>query len=77
MLQFQRDLIELYDPAKAGRYPPMTIVTSRKTPTVRGILVTSREDIAREGYERLLWAEGAHALGLYLPKAKRETDQAR
>lgn len=38
----------------------MTIITSRKTPTVRGILVTSKEDIAREGYERLLWAEGAH-----------------
>lgn len=56
--QFQRDLIDLYDPAKADRYPPMTIITSRKTPTVRGILVTSKEDIAREGYERLLWAEG-------------------
>ncbi|GAA5990400.1 hypothetical protein JCM10908_007353 [Rhodotorula pacifica] len=56
--KFQRELIDLYDPAKADRYPPMTIITSRKTPTVRGILVTSKEDIAREGYERLLWAEG-------------------
>ncbi|GAA5862117.1 hypothetical protein JCM3774_006180 [Rhodotorula dairenensis] len=56
--KFQRDLIDLYDPAKADRYPPMTIITSRKTPTVRGILVTSRERIACEGYDRLLWAEG-------------------
>lgn len=61
MLQFQKDLVELYDPAKADRYPPMAIITSRKTPTVRGVLVTSREDIAQEGYDRLLWAEGAFA----------------
>ncbi|BGP58015.1 hypothetical protein JCM8202v2_005672 [Rhodotorula sphaerocarpa] len=56
--QFQRDLVDWYDPAKADRYPPMTILTSRKTPTVRGVLVSSREAIAQEGYERLLWAEG-------------------
>ncbi|GAA5891620.1 hypothetical protein JCM8208_007344 [Rhodotorula glutinis] len=56
--EFQDDLIRLYDPAKAHLYPPLAILTSHKTPTVRGVLVTSRDHIVSEGYERLLWAEG-------------------
>ncbi|BGP43241.1 hypothetical protein JCM10449v2_007269 [Rhodotorula kratochvilovae] len=56
--EFQDDLINLYDPAKAHLYPPLAVLTSSRTPTVRGILVSSREDIVREGYERLLWAAG-------------------
>ncbi|GAA6051433.1 hypothetical protein JCM3770_000518 [Rhodotorula araucariae] len=56
--EFQDDLVNLYDPAKAHLYPPLAVLTSSRTPTVRGILVSSREDIVREGYERLLWAAG-------------------
>lgn len=48
----------MYDPSKAHLYPPLAVLTSSKTPTVRGVLVSSREAIVKEGYERLLWAEG-------------------
>ncbi|GJN93825.1 hypothetical protein Rhopal_006883-T1 [Rhodotorula paludigena] len=56
--EFQEDLVRLYDPAKAHLYPPIAVLTSSRTPTVRGVLVTDREHIAAEGYDRLLWAAG-------------------
>ncbi|BGP35145.1 hypothetical protein JCM10296v2_006975 [Rhodotorula toruloides] len=56
--EFQEDLVNLYDPAKAHLYPPIAILTSRKTPTVRAVCATSEKHVAIEGYQRLLWAEG-------------------
>ena len=60
VLQFHRDLEELYDPAKAaaGLYPPMALLTSRKTPTVRGVIAKDRASIKTDPYEDLLWDEG-------------------
>lgn len=57
--QFQEDLVNLYDPSKAHLYPPLAVLTSRKTPTVRAVCATSEKHVAIEGYQRLLWAEGA------------------
>ncbi|BGP27438.1 YJR098C-like protein [Rhodotorula toruloides] len=56
--EFQEDLVNLYDPAKAHLYPPIAILTSRKTPTVRAVCATSEKHVAIEGYQRLLWAQG-------------------
>ncbi|GAA5827809.1 hypothetical protein JCM11251_007682 [Rhodosporidiobolus azoricus] len=58
--KFHEDIINLYDPSKAaaGLYPPVSVLSSRSTPTVRGVLVSSRDKIVEEGYDRLLWAEG-------------------
>ncbi|GAA6036230.1 hypothetical protein JCM8097_006847 [Rhodosporidiobolus ruineniae] len=56
--KFHEDLVNLYDPSKAHLYPPIAVLTSRSTATVRGVLSTSHDTIATEGYERLLWAEG-------------------
>lgn len=56
--QFHTSLSTLYDPLKSASYPPIALLTSRATPTVRGILSTSRSTIAAEGVERLTWAQG-------------------
>ncbi|GAA5931518.1 hypothetical protein JCM10213_003131 [Rhodosporidiobolus nylandii] len=56
--KFHEDLLTLYSPSKRHLYPPIAVLSSRSTATVRGVLSTSRETIAEEGYDRLLWAEG-------------------
>ncbi|GAA6015462.1 hypothetical protein JCM10207_008603 [Rhodosporidiobolus poonsookiae] len=56
--KFHQSFLDLYDPSKAHLYPPIAILTSRATPTVRGVLASSRDKIAEEGYDKLLWAEG-------------------
>ncbi|ORY85950.1 hypothetical protein BCR35DRAFT_324595 [Leucosporidium creatinivorum] len=58
--QFHADLVDLYDPLKAeqGLYPPLVLLTSKKTPTVRGVIARSRESIKEDPYEELLWDEG-------------------
>ncbi|GAA5895683.1 hypothetical protein JCM6882_000368 [Rhodosporidiobolus microsporus] len=56
--KFHSDIIDLHTPSKAHLYPPVSVLTSRSTPTVRGVLSTSRTTIAEEGYDRLLWAAG-------------------
>ncbi|GAA5867660.1 hypothetical protein JCM8547_001334 [Rhodosporidiobolus lusitaniae] len=56
--KFHTNLLTLYSPQKAHLYPPISIISSRSTPTVRGVLSSAREKIAEEGVKRLTWAEG-------------------
>jgi hypothetical protein len=56
--QFHKDLENLYDPSKAHLYPPIALLSSHSTATVRGVLSSSRERVAAEGVARLTWAEG-------------------
>jgi hypothetical protein len=63
--QFYADIENGYDEAKRNQYPPIVVLTSRKTPTVRGCMTSSREAIAREPYKDLLWDEGEKSGHLY------------
>lgn len=56
--QFHAELTSFYDPAKAASYPPMVMLTSRKTPTVRGVITPSYDAIAPHFYDHLLYGEG-------------------
>ncbi|KAK4048407.1 hypothetical protein OIV83_004753 [Microbotryomycetes sp. JL201] len=54
--QFYDDIDNSYDSSKA--YPPIVLLTSRKTPTVRGCIMPSRSAIATTQYTDLLFDEG-------------------
>lgn len=56
--QFHAELTDLYDPAKSHLYPPMVVLTSQKTPTVRGVLSPTYDAIKTGHYEHLLFGEG-------------------
>ncbi|GAA5901425.1 hypothetical protein JCM5296_003006 [Sporobolomyces johnsonii] len=56
--EFHAELLERYTPSLAPSYPPIALISSRRTPTVRGVLATSHAAIPQEGYEKLLWDEG-------------------
>ncbi|GAA5979250.1 hypothetical protein JCM11641_001973 [Rhodosporidiobolus odoratus] len=56
--QFHHSLQANYRPSLSAHYPPIAILSSRSTPTVRGVLSTSASTIITEGYDRLLWGEG-------------------
>ncbi|GAA5966565.1 hypothetical protein JCM21900_005505 [Sporobolomyces salmonicolor] len=81
--EFHAELLERYTPSLASSYPPIALVSSRRTPTVRGVLATSHAAIPQEGYEKLLWDEGdgivlwESATRLPGAKAVRKGDDAR
>ncbi|KAM0749622.1 hypothetical protein T439DRAFT_314947 [Meredithblackwellia eburnea MCA 4105] len=56
--EFRRQLVDLYDPSKAIDYPPLCILASQKTATVRGVLASSYETIHSNMYEQLLFGAG-------------------
>ena len=51
-------MTSLYDPSRATSYPPMCILTSQKTATVRGVISPSYESIPVEPYDHLLFGAG-------------------
>lgn len=59
--QFNEALLSLYNPRLTTSYPPIAIITSRKTPTVRGVQLSTETSTIRsaaETYEHLLFGEG-------------------
>lgn len=56
--QFHQELSSLYDTSKRDRYPPLVIIHSRKTATVKGCMVDTDQDIIDGAYERLVFGEG-------------------
>ncbi|KEI38565.1 uncharacterized protein L969DRAFT_95641 [Mixia osmundae IAM 14324] len=54
--QFRRELEEPFDPKKA--YPPIALLVSNKTATVRGVIVDGEEDIRSGNFTRLLFGAG-------------------
>ncbi|KAK4052319.1 hypothetical protein OIO90_004400 [Microbotryomycetes sp. JL221] len=54
--KFYSDIDTSYDATKP--YPPIVLLTSRKTPTVRGCIMPSRSSIASTQYTDLLFDEG-------------------
>lgn len=59
---FRKQLSDSYDPAKKHLYPPLVILSSRKTPTVKGCVVDSDQEIQDGQYDRLLFGEGGEWL---------------
>ncbi|KAK4691350.1 hypothetical protein P7C70_g9369, partial [Phenoliferia sp. Uapishka_3] len=55
---FHAELSSLYDPALAHLYPPLCILTSQRTPTVRGVITPSYSAIPDNPYDQLLFAAG-------------------
>ena len=55
---FKREIVDAYDPAKAATYPPLGIITSRATATVRACVVDSYEDVRAGKYDRLAYSAG-------------------
>ncbi|KAL8291586.1 hypothetical protein RQP46_002564 [Phenoliferia psychrophenolica] len=55
---FHSELTSLYDPTRAASYPPMCILTSQKTATVRGVISPSYDSIAANPYDHLLFGAG-------------------
>lgn len=55
---FREELSSLYDPSKKHKYPPMVLISSTKTATVKGCLVDDEQEIIDGKYDRLLFGEG-------------------
>ena len=55
---FREELSTLYDSAKKDAYPPLVLLSSRKTPTVKGCVVHDEQEIMDGKYDRLLFGEG-------------------
>ncbi|KAI5481214.1 hypothetical protein MNV49_005649 [Pseudohyphozyma bogoriensis] len=56
--KFHQEILDGYDPSKQHLYPPMCILTSQRTPTVRGVMTTSYDSIKDENYDHLLFGPG-------------------
>lgn len=56
--KFRQELSSLHDSAKKAVYPPLVLLSSRKTPTVKGCVVDGEQDIVDGKYDRLLFGEG-------------------
>jgi len=54
--RFWSELTELHDGSRS--YPPIVLITSDATATVRGALVDSPDDVRSVDFSRLLYAEG-------------------
>lgn len=54
----RQELTSLYDPDKKDNYPPIVLLSSTRTPTVKGCLVNDRQEIIDGKYDRLLFGEG-------------------
>lgn len=56
--KFRNQLVSGYDPQKRLLYPPLVVLASKKTPTVRGCIVDSLQELQDGKYDRLLFGEG-------------------
>lgn len=69
---FRQDLTSLYDSNKTASYPPLVLMSSTKTATVKGCLVNDEQEIIDGKYDRLLFGEGdgiiLHESASALPK---------
>lgn len=69
---FREELSSFYDPSKMKDYPPVVLISSRKTATVKGCLVNNELEIIDGDYDRLLFGEGdgiiLHESASALPK---------
>lgn len=67
--RYRQMILESFDETKA--YPPIALLTSRKTPTVRGAIADSYEELRDTQYDRLRFADGdgivLHASSSSLP----------
>ncbi len=43
VITFREELSTMYDPAKKDAYPPLVVLSSRKTPTVKGCVVNDEQ----------------------------------
>lgn len=55
---FREELTSLYDLKKKDNYPPLVMISSTKTATVKGCLVNDEQEIIDGKYDRLLFGEG-------------------
>lgn len=55
---FREELTSLYDLRKKDNYPPLVMISSTKTATVKGCLVNDEQEIIDGKYDRLLFGEG-------------------
>lgn len=69
--KFREELASGYDANKRRMYPPLVILASTKTPTVKGCIIDTDEELRSGQYDRLLFGEGGkralHALPPRLP----------
>ena len=72
---FREELSTLYDPAKKDAYPPLVVLSSRKTATVKGCVVNNEQEIMEGKYDRLLFGEGGE-LGIHPSLGRKRADLA-
>ena len=70
---FRGLLSDGYDRTKHHLYPPLVIIASKKTPTVRGAIIDNHQELLDGNFDRLLFGEGdgiiLHSSATALPSA--------
>jgi hypothetical protein len=56
--RFREELSSFYDSSKVNDYPPIVLLSSKKTATVKGVLISDEQEIIDGNYDRLLFGEG-------------------
>ena len=56
--KFRKDISDGYDIKKAHLYPPLVIIASQRTATVRGAIIDSKQELLDGNFDRLLFGEG-------------------